>query len=282
MSATDEQAMGDDGVGGPASTNPPAVRISSEILVAAVIFLFMVVVFVFFLYLYAKRYLRYDRSGAGSRFVFTASDLRPASTRRGLDPAALVSLPATIYRSADFKDGGGLECAVCLSELADGEEVRVLPNCGHGFHLQCIDMWFHSHTTCPLCRCAAVAGEPSSLRTDSLNPPRPEATPTAFPTNVLIRGGQDRADERALVIEIPRNAVDGLGPQTSPLPSSRAAPEDLRSPVSATFRSLRRLWSQGRRAGAGPSSISPREVDVEQGPAEERPTPPPKSPAPKP
>ncbi|XP_074580203.1 RING-H2 finger protein ATL3-like [Curcuma longa] len=281
MSATIEQAMGSDGGGDHASTNPAAVRISSEILVAAVIFLFMVVVIVFFLYLYAKRYLRYDRSGAGSRFVFAASDLLPSATRRGLDPGALASLPVTVYRSADFEGGGGLECAVCLSELTDGEEARVLPKCGHGFHLQCIDMWFHSHDTCPLCRCAVVAGEPSSPRTESPNPPPPEATPTVFPTNVLIWGGQDRVNERVLAIEIPRNAADGLGPQTSPLPSSREAQEELRSPVSATFRTLRRLWSQGRRAGAGPSSFSPREVDVEQGPAEEIPTPPPKAPAPK-
>ncbi|XP_074590525.1 RING-H2 finger protein ATL3-like [Curcuma longa] len=281
MSSVAEPAMGSGGDGDPAATNAATVRISSEVMVASVVFLFMVVVFVFFLYLYAKRYLRHDRSRHGARFVFAAGDLGPAAPRRGLDPAALASLPATVYRASDFKDGGGLECAVCLSELADGEEARVLPKCGHGFHLQCIDMWFHSHSTCPLCRSAVVADEPSSPETESPDPP-PEATPAAFPTNVLIRGGQDRVNERALVIEIPRNAVDGLGPQTSPLPSSRAALEELRSPVSVTFRSLRRLWSQGRKASAGPSSFSSREVDVEQGPEEGSPAPPLKSPAPKP
>uniref|UniRef100_J3LBC5 RING-type E3 ubiquitin transferase n=1 Tax=Oryza brachyantha TaxID=4533 RepID=J3LBC5_ORYBR len=34
-----------------------------------------------------------------------------------------------------------------------GELVRQLPACGHLFHVDCIDMWLHSHSTCPLCRC---------------------------------------------------------------------------------------------------------------------------------
>lgn len=45
-----------------------------------------------------------------------------------------------------------LECAVCLSEFVKNETGRVLPECNHGFHLECIDMWFLSNSTCPLCR----------------------------------------------------------------------------------------------------------------------------------
>ena len=32
------------------------------------------------------------------------------------------------------------ECAVCLTEFEEGDEVRVLP-CGHIFHLDCCDKW---------------------------------------------------------------------------------------------------------------------------------------------
>ncbi|KAG6515064.1 E3 ubiquitin-protein ligase EL5-like [Zingiber officinale] len=237
-----------------------AVRIGTEAMVAAVAFLFMVVVFVFFFYLYARRRLR---SGSG-RFVF--SNTAPDIGRRGLDAAALAALPATVYSSADFKDRGGLECAVCLTELADGEAARVLPACGHGFHLECIDMWFHSRATCPLCRRRVVVGEASSPKTEppSPLPPPPEASarePPAFPTNVLIWGG--RGQEGSLVIEIPRRAVGGSGSQVSPSTTASAA-EESRSLLSVRFQSLRRLWSQGRRAG--PSSIE--FLDVEQGIAE--------------
>lgn len=42
---------------------------------------------------------------------------------------------------------------MCLSEIEDGERGRVLPNCKHAFHIECIDTWFESNSNCPLCRC---------------------------------------------------------------------------------------------------------------------------------
>jgi hypothetical protein len=41
-------------------------------------------------------------------------------------------------------------CSICQEH---GEQVawRIL-NCGHSYHQQCIDMWFASHTQCPICR----------------------------------------------------------------------------------------------------------------------------------
>ncbi|CAL9193890.1 unnamed protein product [Musa hybrid cultivar] len=277
--------------------NTAVVRISSEVMVAAVVFLFMVVVFVFFLYLYAKHYLRPDPALRGrrsrARFVFSAADeLGAGAPGRGLDAAVLRVLPVTVYRAADFKEG--LECSVCLSELSDGEQARLLPKCNHGFHLECIDMWFHSHSTCPLCR-SPVGAEPST---------KPDSDPEAqtpplqtlqespvFPTNVLFWGDHDQVNagssttdtvayggssqegpssssgrsgkpEGALVIEIPRRAAEDLPSPISPLPSSRMAMEETRSPVSATFRSLRRLWSHGRWTAG--SSSSPRGGDIEQ------------------
>ncbi|KAL5217687.1 hypothetical protein ABZP36_018371 [Zizania latifolia] len=61
--------------------------------------------------------------------------------------------------------GGGVgevECAVCLAEVRDGERGRLLPRCGHRFHVECIDRWFRANSTCPLCRAAAV-GEPGAV-----------------------------------------------------------------------------------------------------------------------
>uniref|UniRef100_A0ACD5ZDF9 Uncharacterized protein n=1 Tax=Avena sativa TaxID=4498 RepID=A0ACD5ZDF9_AVESA len=52
------------------------------------------------------------------------------------------------------------ECAICLAEFAEGEAVRVLPRCGHGFHVACVDAWLRTHATCPSCRANIVAEEP--------------------------------------------------------------------------------------------------------------------------
>ncbi|CAL9117510.1 unnamed protein product [Musa textilis] len=32
------------------------------------------------------------------------------------------------------------------------DRLRLLPKCSHAFHVQCIDTWLLSHSTCPLCR----------------------------------------------------------------------------------------------------------------------------------
>ena len=51
-------------------------------------------------------------------------------------------------------DDGGVECAVCLSAMADDEMVRVLP-CVHVFHVGCIDPWFQRRggsPACPTCK----------------------------------------------------------------------------------------------------------------------------------
>jgi hypothetical protein len=69
----------------------------------------------------------------------------------GLDEAAIESIAATRYRA-----GAGLlgaaDCSVCLGEFSDGELLRLLPKCGHAFHVPCIDTWLRAHVNCPLCR----------------------------------------------------------------------------------------------------------------------------------
>ncbi|KAI3729570.1 hypothetical protein L6452_18231 [Arctium lappa] len=45
-----------------------------------------------------------------------------------------------------------LECAVCLSNIEEDDDIRVL-RCKHLFHLKCLDRCVeYRHTTCPLCR----------------------------------------------------------------------------------------------------------------------------------
>ncbi|KAG9155886.1 hypothetical protein Leryth_004133 [Lithospermum erythrorhizon] len=43
-------------------------------------------------------------------------------------------------------------CVVCLDEINCGQRYRKLTKCNHCFHADCIDSWFESHQTCPLCR----------------------------------------------------------------------------------------------------------------------------------
>ncbi|KAL9235529.1 hypothetical protein vseg_010280 [Gypsophila vaccaria] len=196
---------------------------------------------------------------------------RVATRRRGLDRATLRTLPLVVYDPKDFKEE--LECSVCLSETLQGDVIRVLPKCNHGFHLECIDMWFKSHSTCPLCRnVVSVSSQnqsgnfitvdeteissdsdsnSSTSNSDSDSESDNEGASMvhlgvalAFPTNVLFWGneGQVRSFGEAttsssreeLVIDIPRDVCDGGDGLSSP-PSM----------VVSRLSSLKRLLSGG-------------------------------------
>ncbi|KAI5336617.1 hypothetical protein L3X38_015885 [Prunus dulcis] len=235
-----------------------AVQLTGKIMMIAVLVLFLVVV-----------------------FVPLPSSLRQmdtvATVRKGLDPLVLKSLPVLVFPSEDFKDG--LECAVCLSELVQGEKPGCFRNAAMAFHVDCIDMWFQSHSTCPICRNpvapessvdSGAAGSSSALaESDSvqiLSPAESLASGFSieapnFPTNVLFWGNQTQA-RWMLVIDIP-SQTSLASPSPSPSPSGNrfAVDEDLKSPATTRLRSLKRLLSRDRRI----SPCSPSSVDVEQG-----------------
>jgi hypothetical protein len=64
--------------------------------------------------------------------------------------------------------GKSSECVVCLSGLEEGEDVRVLPRCGHSFHEACIDAWLWTSPTCPSCRVVIFAESPSLAPADQV------------------------------------------------------------------------------------------------------------------
>ncbi|KAF0934471.1 hypothetical protein E2562_025548 [Oryza meyeriana var. granulata] len=117
---------------------------------------------------------RQRRAAAGGTVVYVAARPFFMGGGGGLSPSAVATLPSFVYRrdaadrrsensgrgrgdsSGSGRGGGGgggwAQCAVCLSLVQEGETVRQLPACKHLFHVGCIDMWLHSHSTCPLCR----------------------------------------------------------------------------------------------------------------------------------
>ncbi|THU59938.1 hypothetical protein C4D60_Mb07t07320 [Musa balbisiana] len=69
----------------------------------------------------------------------------------GLDQAFIDALPLFLYKEI-LGSKEPFDCAVCLCEFAPDDKLRLLPVCGHAFHLGCIDTWLLSNSTCPLCR----------------------------------------------------------------------------------------------------------------------------------
>ncbi|XP_062189839.1 E3 ubiquitin-protein ligase EL5-like [Phragmites australis] len=219
-------------------------------MLAAVATIFLTFVLCFYIFLCAKQYRGGAPAGQGVaallRFMFggggggggRGEDGAAAwCYEGGLDEKTMAKLPRR-----EVGKGEALDCAVCITVLVAGETARVLPRCGHAFHVDCIDMWLRSHSTCPLCRCPAVDEPPVPPVPSPV--PTPEADPESpnFPTNVLFFGSQDEVSTGRAQQQSPAMAT----PLSAPPPSQghvAAVVEEARAP------GLRRLLGCG---GASP------------------------------
>jgi len=69
----------------------------------------------------------------------------------GVERSVIDALPVFKFAALQgLKEG--LECAVCLNSYEGPDVLRLLPKCRHAFHVDCVDTWLESNSTCPLCR----------------------------------------------------------------------------------------------------------------------------------
>lgn len=87
-------------------------------------------------------------------------------------------IPVRKYSKSDLELEGENDhtCAICLCEFEEGDELRTLPECAHSFHAPCIDMWFYSHTSCPICRADATPSPLVLMHFIETDMERPAAT----------------------------------------------------------------------------------------------------------
>ncbi|KAI2514102.1 RING-like zinc finger [Fragilaria crotonensis] len=64
-------------------------------------------------------------------------------------------------------------CSICIDEFEDGERIRILPKCHHGFHFDCIKPWLtERQSRCPLCKTDVLTPvAPSLTSSDSQDSP---------------------------------------------------------------------------------------------------------------
>lgn len=136
--------------------------LNSKIMLTAIVSLSVVIVVVIALHIYARCVLRRQarRRTAVSQLGLTVAHVRSREQpKRGLDPAVIASLPGFAFKQRDVGDQDNppstTECSVCLGVIENGEMARLLPNCNHIFHAECIDKWLGSHSSCPICRTEA-------------------------------------------------------------------------------------------------------------------------------
>ncbi|KAG0591848.1 hypothetical protein KC19_1G207100 [Ceratodon purpureus] len=133
----------------------------------------------------------------------------------GLDRAIVEALPMFTFAALQgVKEG--LECAVCLSRFEDADILRLLPKCKHAFHLDCVDTWLISHSTCPLCRhCItfedlALVDELVAVRNSQEAVIQELDTVATLPRSCsLPRRSSVERRERSSQIIIQRDSIDG-------------------------------------------------------------------------
>ncbi|MCO5575895.1 hypothetical protein L7F22_029701 [Adiantum nelumboides] len=171
--------------------------------------------------------------------------------RKGLDRAALEALPTFVYSSeldsmhasqqeAEMEQGSKrssrpmAECPVCLSEFQEAERGRLLPNCRHRFHVECIDTWLLANGTCPVCR-ASCATEAAAVG----------AVAVQFPTNVLFWGSNVSVLAVSSAGAAPIHITTSLQPLQ--IPAANATTTSSTEPASSSrLNPLQRLLSRER------------------------------------
>ncbi|MCO5573667.1 hypothetical protein L7F22_027439 [Adiantum nelumboides] len=214
---------------------------NSKVMVAAIIILFLVILFILLLHVYAKWFWHsssrsvFIRRGIGASAL---SAVRPAAVHRGLDAATIALLPTFTYKTpaaslAEKLEAGKdestmplLECAVCLSEFQENETGRMLPSCKHAFHTECIDMWFFSHSTCPLCRTEVLLASAALQKNEQHQGEEQEAVSPSDDT-----GGNNNASSNAA--QLPCNVLfwgnEAQVTSTQESSSASSAPPRLRA-----------------------------------------------------
>ena len=157
--------------------------------------------------------LNWHRIDLLRRFSFSRSRLRedplmaysPAVESRGLGESVIRSIPILQFRKGsnrEFGERSHCECAVCLNEFQEDEKLRIIPNCSHIFHIDCIDVWLQSNANCPLCR-TSISTIPKFPVHQIIAPSSSPQDPRPYPNNYI--GG----DEDFVVIELGNDDSSG-------------------------------------------------------------------------
>ncbi|KAB5545340.1 hypothetical protein DKX38_013452 [Salix brachista] len=252
------------------SREPPAeyregYALSGKIMLTAIVMLFFVIILMVFLHLYARWYLirARQRQVRRAHLVFYVDSAQnpnyvTSHATRGLEETVINSLPVFVYSRKTHQDS--IECAVCLSEFEENERGRILLNCNHSFHTECIDMWFHSHSTCPLCRSPVepvaenlvpdasingISGSASGLCTSCQH----EEDRWGSASTSSFRGGRKPVGLIGVTIDVPSRNGNFEDESNTDSPS---ASHSFRSPMSRML-SFKRMLSWERRGSGSPT-----------------------------
>lgn len=135
--------------------------------------IFFTFILLFFFYLFYLRRRRADWSSLRLRTARLSTihnnnnnnNNNVSTCELGLKKEVREMLPIIVFKeSFSVKD---TQCSVCLGDYQAEDKLQQIPVCGHTFHMDCIDLWLATHTTCPLCRLSLLASRASDEPTEN-------------------------------------------------------------------------------------------------------------------
>ncbi|KAG6605583.1 putative E3 ubiquitin-protein ligase RHA4A, partial [Cucurbita argyrosperma subsp. sororia] len=162
--------------------------------------LFSIILFLLFYLFYLKR----RASSLSSSSSSSPPPILPTTSNRltlYVTTACRVDLKADnpidklpkIFFNEELRSRDSL-CCVCLGEFEIKEELLQVPSCKHVFHIDCMNLWLASNSTCPLCRCSVIpttrCSDPPVLVPPQLTPPPPPPPPLAASLELPLASNQ--------------------------------------------------------------------------------------------
>ena len=85
-------------------------------------------------------------------------------------------------------------CSICSSNYINNQIIRKINHCNHMFHQQCVDRWFATNSTCPICR-VNLNSSPQEPREEPREEPHSEQLPIGSGEGGGEVEGQGEGDE---------------------------------------------------------------------------------------
>ncbi|KAJ3675501.1 hypothetical protein LUZ60_004543 [Juncus effusus] len=112
------------------------------------VFFTFILLLLFYLFYLKRRRANWQSLRMRANHLASADGSRPSES--GLKKEVREMLPVVVFKESFLIRE--TQCSVCLGEYQSDERLQRIPPCGHTFHVDCIDHWLSTNTTCPLCR----------------------------------------------------------------------------------------------------------------------------------
>ncbi|MCL7034457.1 hypothetical protein MKW94_002987 [Papaver nudicaule] len=116
-----------------------------------ILILFAILIVITLLCIYARWACRYGELSStptpppANTTDATTATQRLRSNSVGLDRITIDRLPIILHKltisSTCDDEAADEQCSICLTMFEDEEKVKILPNCKHCYHPECVDAW---------------------------------------------------------------------------------------------------------------------------------------------